>query len=119
MKSPNNFPAVFTPKSIAFLEGVRKKISSLRLFCCRFKLVNSTSNLRVNFTALILLFSQPFFSSNSLQAADLKVCKTCNFKTVTSAVKAAKPNDRILVQRGYYAERNIEIKKPLQLIGIG
>src|SRR5687768_13513248 len=102
MKSPNNFPAVFTPKSIAFLEGVRKKISSLRLFCCLFKLVNSIGKLKVNFTALILLFSLAFFASNSVKGADLKVCKTCNFKTVTSAVKAAKPHDRILVQKGYY-----------------
>ncbi|KAA9325692.1 nitrous oxide reductase family maturation protein NosD [Adhaeribacter soli] len=68
---------------------------------------------------LFPLFFLAFFTTKSAQAAELKVCKTCDFKTVTSAVKAAKPHDRILVQPGYYAESNIEIKKPLQLIGVG
>src|SRR5690606_6379017 len=71
------------------------------------------------FKALFLLFTLAFFASDHVQAADLKVCKTCDHKTVTSAVKAANPNDRILVQSGYYVESNIEIRKPLQLIGVG
>ncbi|MFC5269784.1 nitrous oxide reductase family maturation protein NosD [Adhaeribacter terreus] len=69
--------------------------------------------------ALFLFISLAFFAANSASAAELKVCKTCDFKTVSSAVKAAKPYDKILVQQGYYAENNIEIKKPLQLIGVG
>ncbi len=60
-----------------------------------------------------------FYSSQNLLAADLKVCKSCSFSTITAAVKAAKPHDRILVQKGYYPESNIEINKPLQLIGVG
>ena len=68
---------------------------------------------------LFLLFSLAFFTANSANAAELNVCKTCDYQTVTAAVKAAKPHDKILVQQGYYTESNIEIKKPLQLIGVG
>src|SRR4051812_48710601 len=73
----------------------------------------------IQFAALFLLFSLAFFAGIKAEAADLKVCKTCAYPTITAAVKAAKPYDRILVQKGYYPESNIEIKKPLQLIGIG
>src|SRR5688572_8702744 len=116
MKSPNNFLAVFTPKSIAFWQ--RTGIRQLKLMAMNFLwnfvkhfpfqlvLTNESMKLRfqpMRFSALFLLFTLAFFPINSSQAADLKVCKTCNYKTVTAAVKAAKPNDRILVQQGYYA----------------
>ncbi|HYK57501.1 MAG TPA: hypothetical protein VEV15_13630, partial [Flavisolibacter sp.] len=68
---------------------------------------------------LFLFISLAFFTANSANAAELNVCKTCDYQTVTAAVKAAKPHDKILVQQGYYSESNIEIKKPLQLIGVG
>jgi nitrous oxidase accessory protein len=69
------------------------------------------------FTGLLYFLLVAF--GHSLKAADLKVCKTCSFKSVTAAVAAAQPYDRILVQPGTYTERNIQITKPLQLIGTG
>jgi nitrous oxidase accessory protein len=67
----------------------------------------------------ILLCLPVLFLATSIQAADIKVCKSCKIKSVSAAVIAAKPNDRILVEPGYYAERNINITKPVKLIGIG
>src|SRR5690349_16948592 len=115
MKDPNSCPAVLTPKSIAFLGGAGIISGLLRSLFLGFLLKHSAMKLR----AFFLLFFLAFFALNSATAADLKVCKTCDFKTVTSAVNAAKAHDRILVQKGYYAESNIQIRKPLQLIGVG
>ncbi len=62
----------------------------------------------------LFLFFPVFFLSNIL-----KVGKNENFKTIKEAVAAAKSGDSIFVYAGVYKEGNINITKPLSLIGIG
>lgn len=63
---------------------------------------------------LVLLFFPLFLFSNVL-----KVGKNEQYKTIKEAVAAAKSGDSILVNAGIYKEGNINITKPLSLIGIG
>lgn len=63
---------------------------------------------------LFLLFFPLFLFSNVL-----KVGKNEQYKTIKEAVAAAKSGDSILVYAGIYKEGNINITKPLSLIGIG
>lgn len=60
-----------------------------------------------------LLFFLPVFSF----ATTLKVGKNENFKTIKSAIAVAKSGDTILVEKGIYKEGNINIEKPLVLLG--
>lgn len=64
------------------------------------------------FRIALLLF--PFM----LWANTLKVGKNEQFKTIKEAVAASKSGDTILVQSGVYKEGNINITKPLTLLGI-
>ncbi|AYO58318.1 nitrous oxide reductase [Chryseobacterium sp. 6424] len=49
----------------------------------------------------------------------LKVGKNEQFRTINQAVAASQSGDSILVYQGIYREGNINITKPLSLIGIG
>ena len=49
----------------------------------------------------------------------LKVCASCNYTTITGAVRDAKAGDSVIVEKGNYFERDITITKPIFLIGIG
>ena len=60
---------------------------------------------------LILLWSC-FINSQTID-----VCKTCNFKTIKKAIKFSSINDTIFIQKGTYKESDIEINKPLIIIG--
>jgi nitrous oxidase accessory protein len=65
------------------------------------------------FKVLILLF--PFL----LQASVLKVGKNEQYKSIKVALNTAKPGDSILVYSGIYKEGNINVDKPISIIGIG
>jgi nitrous oxidase accessory protein len=65
------------------------------------------------FKLLLLVFPILIFSTI------LKVGKNEHYTTIKQAVAAAKSGDRILVQSGIYKEGNINLNKPLSLIGIG
>lgn len=65
------------------------------------------------FKLLLLLFPVFIFSNV------LKVGKNEQFTTIKQAIAASKSGDSILVQSGIYKEGNINITKPLSLIGIG
>jgi nitrous oxidase accessory protein len=119
MKSLSKLPVIFYPKRIAFLNEAVTFFSFIQMRFFGWKTGYSDGISVVKSRFVFLLISIAFFASNNVKAADLKVCKTCTFSTITAAVKAAKPNDRILVQPGYYPESNIKIGKPLQLIGLG
>ncbi len=57
-------------------------------------------------------------AATSTLAADLLVGKEGRFRTIASAVAAAQPGDRVLVQAGVYGESSILIDKPIALIGM-
>lgn len=51
-------------------------------------------------------------------ANTLKVGSNERFKTIKMAISSANPGDTILVYKGIYKEKNLDIDKPLVLIGI-
>ena len=55
--------------------------------------------------------------SISYTYAQLEVCTTCEYKTVTEAIENAKPHSTILIEKGIYKEHNILIDKPINIIG--
>lgn len=54
-----------------------------------------------------------------LYSNSLKVGKNETYKTIKAAIEASRPGDSIFVEAGLYKEGNINITKPLSLIGIG
>ncbi|MCT4623147.1 MAG: nitrous oxide reductase family maturation protein NosD [Schleiferiaceae bacterium] len=57
-------------------------------------------------------------SAGSSYGAVIKVCPSCEIKTVHQALSLAKPFDVIEVQKGEYKESRLEIMMPLTLMGI-
>lgn len=57
------------------------------------------------------------FSIQSLQAATLEVCPSCELNSIGEAIKLADPYDTLLIRSGRYLESNLVIDKPLTLIG--
>lgn len=49
---------------------------------------------------------------------ELKVCQTCEHKTIASAIESAQPKDKIVIENATYKEHNIRIDKPLAIEGI-
>jgi nitrous oxidase accessory protein len=77
------------------------------------------SNIRQSgkFSVLLLL---SLYAFSGVNAADtLKVCRDCNYPTITSAIQAAGKIDVVVVKAGNYSEGKIIIGKPLMLIGEG
>ncbi|MEP5613849.1 MAG: nitrous oxide reductase family maturation protein NosD [Cyclobacteriaceae bacterium] len=60
---------------------------------------------------LILLYFQA-------KSAKIIVCKSCNYSTLQLAVSAAGSFDTILVKPGIYSSINLELTKPITLIGM-
>ncbi|MAL61042.1 MAG: nitrous oxide reductase [Flavobacteriaceae bacterium] len=50
-------------------------------------------------------------------ANTVDVCATCKVKTVKDAIEIASENDTILIKKGTYKEYNINVNKPLTIIG--
>lgn len=68
-------------------------------------------------SAVIVLPFLMLFCVLSGYAQNIEVCSSCNFKTISEAVKAATDYDTIVVKKGTYFEYNIAITKPLTIIG--
>ncbi len=57
-------------------------------------------------------------SINALTSAQVvEVCKNCDFKSIRTAIIQAKPFDTILIKKDTYKEHDIEINKPLTIVG--
>lgn len=52
-------------------------------------------------------------------AKEIKVGPKEQFKSIKKAIEIASPGDEIIVLKGHYKEGNINITKPISLIGIG
>lgn len=68
---------------------------------------------------LIYIFLLLMLSASSVFSKTLTVCQSCEYKTIKSALQAAKDGDTILVKPGIYKEANIKITKSISLIGEG
>lgn len=53
----------------------------------------------------------------NLHAQQIKVCITCPVKTIKEAVEKASNHDVISIEKGIYNEFDIQIKKPITIIG--
>ncbi|MBS1572430.1 MAG: nitrous oxide reductase family maturation protein NosD [Bacteroidetes bacterium] len=54
-----------------------------------------------------------------LVAKEIKVGPKEQFKSIKKAIEIASPGDEIIVLKGHYKEGNINITKPISIIGIG
>lgn len=59
------------------------------------------------------------FIANRAVSAEIKVCKTCQYKTPQSAIDAASNGDIIRISAGVYEAKNILVKKSVTIIGEG
>jgi len=55
--------------------------------------------------------------ASSFTYAQIEVCKECTISTLKDAISIAKDFDTIVIKKGVYKEYNIEIDKPLTIIG--
>ena len=60
------------------------------------------------------LLLSPIFS----MAEVIEVCSNCQYKSIKEAIFVASPHDTISIQEGTYFESEIEINKPLAIIGV-
>lgn len=68
---------------------------------------------------VLIIFLCAWLASFTSDAATLEVCKECTYQSIKAAIAAAKAGDTLIVKKGTYKEGNIEIRKPLVLIGEG
>lgn len=59
-----------------------------------------------------------FFFSSIASATTIHVGANQYYKTITAAVAAASPGDTVLVDAGFYLEKNLQIRKSIVLRGI-
>ena len=52
------------------------------------------------------------------KAEVIEVCGDCQYNSIKDAIRAASPHDTISIQQGTYFESEIEINKPLAIIGV-
>jgi nitrous oxidase accessory protein len=70
-------------------------------------------------SALVFAILWAFMSRALAESSELSVCATCAYKTIASALLAAPPGAKILINEGLYREGLLEITKPLRLVGTG
>ncbi len=67
------------------------------------------------------IFLVTIFLMTTFQVAGqvTEVCRVCNIKSLEKAVEISQPGDTILIKQGTYKEHEIQISKPLVIIGEG
>ena len=68
----------------------------------------------LSFIMFLGLLLSPIFSN----AEVIEVCSNCQYKSIKEAIFVALPHDTISIQEGTYFESEIEINKPLAIIGV-
>ena len=68
----------------------------------------------LSFIMFLGLLLSPIFS----MAEVIEVCSNCQYKSIKEAIFVASPHDTISIQEGTYFESEIEINKPLAIIGV-
>lgn len=68
----------------------------------------------MRFLSLLAAF---FLLEYPVWAKTWQVCPTCGIKTVREALEQARPYDTVLILGGTYAEGNLEVRKPVVLLG--
>ncbi|MTI27206.1 nitrous oxide reductase family maturation protein NosD [Fulvivirga kasyanovii] len=68
---------------------------------------------------ILIILLCTWLASFTSDAATLEVCKGCTYQSIKAAIATAKSGDTVIVKKGTYKEGNIEIRKPLVLVGEG
>ncbi|MEP5340132.1 MAG: nitrous oxide reductase family maturation protein NosD [Algibacter sp.] len=63
------------------------------------------------------VFFLVIFMATSSYAQNIEVCTTCPISSIRQAITIAKDFDTITIKKGIYKEYNIQINKPLTIIG--
>jgi nitrous oxidase accessory protein len=66
-----------------------------------------------------ILIALLLLCGNASAQRTIVVSRTGDFRSVTAAISAARPHDRILVKAGLYREPTIVVAKPVEIIGEG
>lgn len=66
---------------------------------------------------ILLMFHFLFLSA--VQSAVIKVCSSCEFRSIQEGLKKAQTGDILEIHSGTYSEGSIEIRKPVYLKGVG
>lgn len=56
-------------------------------------------------------------SFSNAKAEQLEVCNSCEYKNIKTAIKSAAAGDTVVIKKGTYREFNLQITKPLTIIG--
>jgi len=56
--------------------------------------------------------------AQTLHGQHLRVCPSCDYTSITTALDQAQPGDSLIIGPGTYKEGNIKITKPVALVGI-
>ncbi|TDU39654.1 nitrous oxidase accessory protein [Gelidibacter sediminis] len=65
----------------------------------------------------LVVFMSVMLMTVTSVAQKLEVCKTCAITTVQAAITQAKPFDTIIIRKGIYKEFDLNVDKPLTIIG--
>ena len=68
-----------------------------------------------SFTLILILLTAVLPSS--LEANSIKVCPDCTISSIKEGIKKAQPYDTIYIEAGSYYESEINVNKPLVIIG--
>ncbi|MCB2182472.1 MAG: hypothetical protein KQH63_10630 [Desulfobulbaceae bacterium] len=78
----------------------------------------ATRSIEKSFIVVAAVISLFFGGTIPAEAANLYVCDTCSYTTITTALRASSRGDRIVVYAGDYHE-NITLKSEVDVIGAG
>ncbi len=58
-----------------------------------------------------------FLLSSTVYSQVIEVCKSCDISTIKEGILQAEDHDTLLIKKGTYKEYNIDVNKPLTLLG--
>jgi nitrous oxidase accessory protein len=73
--------------------------------------------LNIYFNSIIIFILSFVFSHKTIYSNSIQVCVSCQKSSIKNAIYFAKSHDSILVLDGVYFENNININKPLIILG--
>src|SRR5690606_1039055 len=77
----------------------------------KFMIFCKSIRMRLILCLMLIVFSQ------TLRAETIVVCESCEVRTIKEGISLAADFDTLLIKQGTYREFNIEIHKPLTIIG--
>ncbi|WP_412987809.1 nitrous oxide reductase family maturation protein NosD [Pontimicrobium sp. IMCC45349] len=67
--------------------------------------------------SIIISFFITLLVSVNVFANSITICESCHITTIKQGIEQAKDHDTLLIKKGTYKEYNLEINKPLTIIG--